>query len=329
MRAYITTSHEFYHPHYDYSDGEPFPFMDTPERMLTILAGVRAAGIEVSEITPEDHSATLFALHDREYVQALEEASAAIPEAIEWAPPGAMLVDEHSVVVPENPVWEYAGDRGTPLMPETCAAARDAFNAVCTVASRLPESGRDLAVFTRPPGHHAGRARFAGMCFFNNCAGAATILGRHGRVAVLDLDYHLGDGVLDYAGENLPYLSVHAATETSYPNREFPASEHPHARLAGLAPGAGIPEYLEALDFLLGEARAFAPDYLVVLVGFDFIATDYMQDQPMNIAPPEAARIAKRVARFPARKLFVQEGGYDLATLADTARHFFGAVVAA
>lgn len=48
----------------------------------------------------------------------------------------------------------------------------------------------------RPPGQHATRDRFGGYCYLNHAALVAQRLAAHGPVAIIDVDYHHGNGTL-------------------------------------------------------------------------------------------------------------------------------------
>ena len=63
----------------------------------------------------------------------------------------------------------------------------------------------------RPPGHHAERRAFGGFCYFNNNAIAAQYLSTYGKVAILDIDYHHGNGQQDifYRRSDVLTVSIH------------------------------------------------------------------------------------------------------------------------
>ena len=64
-------------------------------------------------------------------------------------------------------------------------------------AARLAYLGEPSFAIIRPPGHHAGNARYGGFCFFNNIAVAVADLLQAGQIqtaVILDIDMHRGDG---------------------------------------------------------------------------------------------------------------------------------------
>jgi ribosomal protein S18 acetylase RimI-like enzyme len=89
----------------------------------------------------------------------------------------------------------YCMDTFTPLFREAYTAARAAVDCSLTGA-HLVLAGESLVyALVRPPGHHAERRVYGGFCYFNNAAIAAQEIAKAwGRVAILDMDYHHGNG---------------------------------------------------------------------------------------------------------------------------------------
>ena len=91
----------------------------------------------------------------------------------------------------------YSFDAGTPITAGTWQAAQSSADVAVTSARLLAEGGHP-AIFAlcRPPGHHAATDLYGGYCFLNNAAIAAQYLidGGAERVAILDADYHHGNG---------------------------------------------------------------------------------------------------------------------------------------
>ena len=91
----------------------------------------------------------------------------------------------------------YAIDAGTPIMAGTWAAITASANVALT-AQKLVATGEQAAfALCRPPGHHAGHDFYGGYCFFNGGLRRSRLdLRRSGRqrVAILDVDYHHGNG---------------------------------------------------------------------------------------------------------------------------------------
>jgi acetoin utilization deacetylase AcuC-like enzyme len=140
----------------------------------------------------------------------------------------------------------------------------------------------------RPPGHHASRAMYGGYCFFNNAAIAAHWLTRRSgeRVAILDLDFHHGNGTqqIFWRRADVLYVSIHADPDRHYPYFSGWPDETGEGAGAGtninlpLPAGTGDDEYLAALDQALDSIAHFPGSLLVVSLGFDTYALDPISD---------------------------------------------------
>jgi acetoin utilization deacetylase AcuC-like enzyme len=112
----------------------------------------------------------------------------------------------------------FIADACTPLSGGTYRAALTAID--CALSGARVLSTQTLVyALCRPPGHHAGRAVMSGYCYFNNAAIAADYLSTRGRVAILDIDYHHGNGtqVLLYDRADILCVSIHADPTEQFP----------------------------------------------------------------------------------------------------------------
>ncbi len=216
--------------------------------------------------------------------------------------------------------------RDNPITPGTwhsaCLAAGAAAEAaVLTAAGPL----RRAFCATRPPGHHAHADHGGGFCYLNNAVVAARrfqALG-FGPVAVLDLDYHHGDGTaaLALGDPGLWYGSIHADPAISWPGTGEQV-DHPRARHIPLPRPAGDARWLAAVDHLLIRVDALRPRAVVLSFGSDALAGDPVGD--LGISQDALASAVRRIVRlFPELPLVsVLEGGYDEAALSEAvARH--------
>ena len=150
--------------------------------------------------------------------------------------------------------------------------------------AQLLLDGRESEVYAlcRPSGHHAGPRVFGGYCYFNNVAAAVEILATAGPVAVLDIDYHHGNGNQEFFEERKDVFtcSIHGDPKREYPYFWGYSSERGVGQAVGtnlnlpLALGSGDAAYLKALDRALKAIRRFGPSALVVGAGFDTHADD-------------------------------------------------------
>jgi acetoin utilization deacetylase AcuC-like enzyme len=232
-----------------------------------------------------------------------------------------------------------------PIVAGTYAAARAAANTALTGAALLLEGQRATYALCRPPGHHAGRDLYGGYCYLNNAAIAAQFLGVGGwespptpnlqpptpnpqlthRVAILDVDYHHGNGTqqIFYERGDVLFASIHADPARQYPYFAGHADERGAG--AGLGANLNIPleadvddgRYLEALDEALRAVRAFDPRFLVVSAGFDTFGGDPIADFALSSAV--YPQIGRRIAALGLPTLIVQEGGYAVEALGENA----------
>jgi acetoin utilization deacetylase AcuC-like enzyme len=303
--------------------GTRAPATEVPERIDAIRAALDA---QVVAAEPHDDEA-LLAVHDAGLVEYLADAWR------EWEAAGL----EQDRVVPyvfahealgaraePAAVWAkpglFAYDTMTLIGPGTWEAARAAVDVALTAVD-LVRAGEPAAyACCRPPGHHATRRGYGGSCYLNNAAVAARALG--GRVAVLDLDAHHGNGTQAIFWDDASVLvgSVHVDPGAGwFPHfLGFPDETGADGsnRNLTLAPGSGDAEWLEAVRGL--AAWAAGAEAVVVSLGVD--AADGDPESPLRVSPAgfrEAGRVVGALGR---PTVFVQEGGYHLATIGSLVR---------
>ncbi len=226
----------------------------------------------------------------------------------------------------------YCIDTFTPLDGSAFTAARTAVDVALSAADETLAGRRVTYALCRPPGHHAERRVFGGFCYFNNAAIAAHRLSAAGRVAMLDLDFHHGNGAQDifYRRADVLTLSIHGHPNQAYPyfsgfadergdgpgrdfNRNFPLSER-----------CGAEAFFAALDAALKRVRDFNPAFLVVPLGFDTMRGD--PTGSFDLAAGDLEQVGMRLGGLDLPLLIVQEGGYDLGNLRTGSRSFFRGV---
>jgi acetoin utilization deacetylase AcuC-like enzyme len=222
------------------------------------------------------------------------------------------LIEEHESVLPECfPLpWSSSGDKSNvPPKDQFARAGFYAFDlssglmkhswtsirASAMLANRAAEevSGpkrsadsiqdRESLALCRPPGHHCTTKKVGGYCYVNNAVVAVeTIRRRHSsaKIAILDLDFHHGNGTQDYYYEDpgVLYVSIHGKDEYPY----YSGFEDETGKGAGVGFNVNLPletratfeQYLEKVDVLVKRTQEFAPDYIVVSLGFDTFRND-------------------------------------------------------
>ena len=215
----------------------------------------------------------------------------------------------------------FSFDAGTPLMAGTWAAARAGADCALSAAQALVEGDRAAFALSRPPGHHASADFFGGYCFLNNAALAAEHLRACGldRVAVLDVDYHHGNGTqaIFYQRPDVFFASIHGDPRTEYPfflgyADETGAGAGQGANLnLPLPRGSDFARWSEALETALAAIQQFGAQALVISLGVDTFAGDPISG--FTLQSDDYLRMGERLARMGLPTVLVFEGGYAVA----------------
>jgi acetoin utilization deacetylase AcuC-like enzyme/GNAT superfamily N-acetyltransferase len=227
----------------------------------------------------------------------------------------------------------YCMDTFTPLNANAWLAARRGVDCAVSAAWRILDGWRMAYALVRPPGHHAERGFFGGFCYLNNCAVAAQVLSAFGRVAILDLDYHHGNGQQDifYDRSDVLTVSIHGHPDFAYPYFSGFAEER------GAGPGEGYCHnlplkehvdgelYLKALSRAAGVVHDYAPDFLVVALGLDTAKLD--PTGSWSLMTRDFRSNGALVGKLRLPTLVVQEGGYRTRTLGANAAAFFAGLL--
>jgi acetoin utilization deacetylase AcuC-like enzyme len=300
---------------------------ETPERIDSILSAIDRARLGPVEAPEDGGLEPLYAVHDEGLVtflatayaqqQASSRSSAPVFPAY-FAPAGQRRRPDCF----EGQKGYYCIDMEVPIGAHTFRAALASAHTAWSAAQRVRAGHAPVYALCRPPGHHAGPDFMGGYCYLNNGAIAAQALGRDKeRVAMLDIDYHHGNGTqaIFCAHPGVWYGSLHIDPRVAYPY--FAGYEDERGVGAGdgtnwnvpLPPGTGPARYLSALDALLDRLCAFEPRWLVVSAGFDTYQHDPISTFQLTTATYHEIGVRLRALGLPT--LVVQEGGYHVADL--------------
>ncbi len=260
----------------------------------------------------------LATVHEREYIQQVEEESKAAGEVARRGEGNTLELGTDTYVSEKS--YEAARKAaGAPLVAIDAILKGEVNNAYCLV---------------RPPGHHAVAEAAMGFCIFNNVAVAARYaLDQHSleRVMIIDYDVHHGNGTQEmfYADPRVLYFSIHQAPF-------FPGTGVWDERGEGpalgtnvnipLPAGAGFETYEPLFRQVLAPiADRFHPQLILVSAGFDAhwreTQTDTGIDRPgMLLSTAGFAKLNQMImdianAQCAGRLILVQEGGYDIDSL--------------
>jgi acetoin utilization deacetylase AcuC-like enzyme len=323
--------------------GQPVPANEVAERAEIIRAALAAEG-GFEQVGPTEHGeAPITAVHDPGLIRFLAEAWPAVEEEgidrrylvpdtyptfklFEGMSPELASRQPEPTAVAGRVGW-WGLDTSNPIVAGTYDAARAAVDVALTTVDLV--LGGEMAAYglCRPPGHHAARSMAGGYCFFNNAAIAAEAIVRATgeRVAILDVDYHHGNGSqqIFWRRGDVLYTSIHAD-----PARQFPfylGYAHETGEGDGVGENLNLPQpaglsndgFLAAIDRALDAILARPGSVIVVSLGFDTYEHDPICD--FALTTEVYCEVGRRVASTGRRLVILQEGGYYRPALGDNA----------
>jgi acetoin utilization deacetylase AcuC-like enzyme len=347
VRYVYDSRHLLHDPDLEVQYGIPLPIYEIPDRAEVIRRALASDdGFVATE--PTDHGRDpIDAVHDPGLLRYLEHAwrdwrdwqagqdvrrpvPAIVPDTVLHPSLRDGMGELPDPIAPIARIGRWCWDTMTPLVEGTYEAARAAVDVALSTADLVLAGERIAYGIARPPGHHAPRGSFGGYCFLNNAAIVAEHLARVSgeRVAVLDVDYHHGNGTqqIFYDRADVFYASLHGDPARAYPYFVGFADER------GTGPGLGtnlnipLPAgcdaalYEEGLNRALDAIARFRPGTLVVSLGIDTYSLDPICD--FALTTPAYHRIGARVARLDLPTIVIQEGGYFVPHLGENVRQW-------
>lgn len=327
MKTIHSDDHRRHDPLSEMNRGRIVAPYESPARAEAVLGALRQAQLGAIEAAAEFSLDAILRVHRREFVEFLEHAYdewlalGRTGDALPLAWPIRGMRSDRVPVSLDGRLSYYSFDISTPLMAGTWTAVKRAADVALTGAQYLA-TGRERALFSlcRPPGHHAAADYYGGYCFLNNAAIAAQYLRDHGagRVAILDVDYHHGNGTqqIFYERADVLYVSLHADPATDFPYFLGHADEtgsgagQGYNRNLPLPSGSGWAAWSAALDAACEIVAAYAADAVVVSLGVDTFKKDPLSS--FRLESEDYLRVGQRIARLGRPTLFVMEGGYAL-----------------
>ena len=323
MKIIYTEKHRRHAPEYEFTGDRMKPYSEAPARADKLILTLQERGF-TDIVAPQQYSLEpIRAVHNPDYLYYLENIYDAW--ATEGKPKMGVIPDTFAVRTmqgkPTKLVYQagyYCFDAQTPIVQHTYEAALSSAYCALTGADMILSGESSAYALCRPPGHHAGRNIYGGYCYLNNAAIATTSLRRKSKVAILDIDYHHGNGTQEifYDSNQVLYISIHADPNCVYPFFSGFADEHGVGAGRGfnhnfpLASHADEGQYLAVLDLTMDIIQQFAPGFLVVSLGADTFQEDPLGD--FDLLLESFSRIGKLLAQSLLPTLLIQEGGYNV-----------------
>src|SRR3990170_399804 len=309
-------------------------YVEAPVRIRSILSELDASGLFAKMPAKRYSDRHIRAVHDGRLVDYIRKAcliagpkKSIYPYVFPTRNPARAPKDETVLA------GYYCIDTFTPLNQNAYLAARSAVDCALTAAEKVLEGTGLAYALVRPPGHHAETSTFGGFCYFNNAAIAAQMLSRYGKIAILDIDYHHGNGQQEifYNRADVLTVSIHGHPSFAYPYFSGFRDETGTGAGAGYNLNIPLPEHItpeqhrNAVAEGLRRIRRFSPAFLVVSLGLDTARGD-----PTGTWPNRARdfdQLGRMIGEQGYSTLVVQEGGYRVRTLGVNVRSFFNGLV--
>ncbi len=329
MKIFYSEEHRNHYPPYEVFDGgKRVEYFENPDRMDRILSALgKTDWAELIE--PSDFGLDpILAVHDKEYINFLascwtewlasDPEVAAAPEQHAFLP--ATFALRRKTNRPTSSLHGRGGyymmDLSACIVAGTYKAALASANCALSAAEAAVSDQQTAFGLCRPPGHHAGKDYAGGYCFINNASVAANWLSSKGEVALLDIDYHGGNGTQDifYERNDVLTISIHGDPDYEYPHYTGFADETGAGAGLGFHKNFPLPKdtgdegYLAALDEALQMIRKFSPNFLVLSTGMDTFDGDPLGK--FHVTRNGFAEIGKRISEIKLPTVIIMEGGY-------------------
>jgi acetoin utilization deacetylase AcuC-like enzyme len=322
IKVFVNGRHEIHHV-------KEVGYVESPVRVKTIFREIIKTGLISEEKVEEYPDRFILDVHDRGYVRYFKTVCASLEPGRSVYP---YVFPVRNAARPPKELSVRAGyyciDTFTPLNINAYKAARWGVNCALSAADSILDGNRIAYVLTRPPGHHAERFVFGGFCYFNNAAIAASYLSKYGKVAILDMDYHHGNGQqqIFYDRSDVLTISIHGHPSFAYPY--FSGFSEEKGEGEGLGYNFNFPlkevidgeEYRETLGHAIKIVRKFKPEFLIIALGLDTAKGD--PTGTWLLSPADFLLNGKMAGSLGMPTLIIQEGGYRNKYLGINARSF-------
>ncbi|PAV22577.1 acetylpolyamine aminohydrolase [Pyrrhoderma noxium] len=347
MKVFYHLDCLLHNPPTEILDGKPVPYLESPSR-ITIIKSTLQEEPSYFDITDKldddlDLKKWVLTVHENAYLDYLEKGyddwiadggdeTGIFPETF----PHISLLRRGNLI-PENlssiaKAGLYCFDLSSPITRTTFQSIMASLRVTLTSANHVQNNQESAFALCRPPGHHSMPSLCGGYCFLNNVAIATRFLqgqincNTKTKIAILDIDYHHGNGTQEifYEDPSVLYVSIHANND--YPYFTGAAKEEGEKEGKGFNHNFPLPRvstgddaYCKTLTRAVGIIMNFNPSYLVVSLGVDTHAEDPICE--FNLSTEGYIQIGRIISTTRRPTLFVLEGGYHLESLGHNVRN--------
>ena len=323
MLTYYSDDHHLHHGKCELIDGQLMPCFEKPQRADHILARVKQRQLGDVRAPKDFGLAPIERIHSKAYLEFFEGAWARWQEQggngdlLPFTWPARTL----RRMIPNDlhgQLGYYSFDGGAPITAGTWQAAYSAAQVALSAQQEIANGAYSAFALCRPPGHHAAGDVMGGYCYLNNAAIAAQAFLDQGRkkVAILDVDYHHGNGTQDifYQRSDVLFASIHGDPAEEFPFFLGYADELGEGAGEGynfnypLPMGSSWDTWNAALEQACQCIAEYGAEVLVVSLGVD----TYMEDpiSQFKLDSPDYLAMGRRIAALGLPTLFIMEGGY-------------------
>lgn len=324
MKVIYSDKHKMYRPSHQFYGGKEIKSNEIPERAENIIKNLKLKDYEV--LAPHTYNLdSILDVHSKDYLNYLKNIY------FLWNKAKSISTDVIPAVFPTrtrskkpNDIASMAGwycfGTTAPIIKNTFESAISSAHCALTGADLLLKGERTAYSLCRPPGHHCGPDYCGGFCYLNNVAIAAKHLLNNTlktpKIAILDVDYHHGNGTQDifYDSNQVLYVSVHSDPNFTFPFYWGYADEIGRGKGEGFNLNIPLPKgtveknYINAIKTALINIEKFNPDILLVSFGADTLLND--PHGGFNLSPNSFRKIGEHLSSLNKPTLIIQEGGY-------------------
>jgi len=330
MKIFYTDAHLQHHPKAELHRGQMIDPHEGPHRMDKLLSGMQRAGLTDYLTPPSIDEVRLLGVHTPAYIDFVKTAWArwdaagyegdvlpmSYPHRSRRAKPPKDI---------DGAAGYFASSADTVITQTSWDGLKDVAACAVEAAEVIARGASSSFALIRPPGHHAGADYMSGYCILNNSAIAAQVLRDGGakRVAILDVDFHHGNGTQDifYARDDVLFCSIHGHPDHHFPYFWGHKDEIGTGEGLGftanysLMAGAAYAQWGQALQEAMARIKSFKPDALLVSLGVDTFENDPISAFELTMA--DYPRYGAEIAKIGLPTVFIMEGGYGVAEIGD------------